>query len=96
MRGSLVGSCIEPGRSKLAALESVIATMRKMRAVTGVVWGRVRLAHSPPPCGEGMGVGVRVEACVGACIFTPPLTPPRQGEGNPVERVSPFTPCFPC
>ena len=37
---------------------------------------------SPPPCGEGLGVGGTQEG--GARGFTPPLTPPRQGEGNPV------------
>jgi hypothetical protein len=54
---------------------------------------------SPPPCGEGMGVGVmsgatpcvwralaaRPASAIGRTsrVFTPPLTPPRQGEGNP-------------
>jgi hypothetical protein len=54
---------------------------------------------SPPPCGEGSGVGVTLgeTACVWrsrtTCpvsiirstsrVFTPPLTPPHQGEGNP-------------
>jgi hypothetical protein len=53
---------------------------------------------SPPPCGEGMGVGVtsRRTSMVfsptapfaphskrrRARVFTPPLTPPRQGEGD--------------
>jgi hypothetical protein len=52
----------------------------------------------PPPCGEGMGVGVSVSATNivfsptaalarlsktrRARVFTPPLTPPRQGEGD--------------
>jgi hypothetical protein len=52
----------------------------------------------PPPCREGMGVGVsswgtsivwRSIAAPAhsstprpARVFTPPLTPPRQGEGN--------------
>jgi hypothetical protein len=58
----------------------------------------------PPPCGEGMGVGVSVSATNivfsptaalarlsktrRARAFTPPLTPPRQAEGDlsrPVE-----------
>ena len=48
----------------------------------------------PPPCGEGSGVGVAQEGSLShetlpitneafLRIFTPPLTPPRQGEGNP-------------
>ena len=35
---------------------------------------------SPPPCGEGSGVGVSFSAVI--CGATPPLAPPRQGEGN--------------
>src|SRR5207247_1630342 len=47
---------------------------------------------SPPPCGEGSGVGVTQEGdvrvlpfAVGTRLITPPLAPPRQGEGNRVR-----------
>jgi hypothetical protein len=40
---------------------------------------------SPPPCGEGPGEALAragPQASQDSCCFTPPLTPPRQGEGN--------------
>jgi len=40
----------------------------------------------PPPGGEGSGVGGQHEG--NARGFTPPLTPPRQGEGNPVASAA--------
>ena len=39
----------------------------------------------PPPCGEGSGVGVQQRHDTRG--FTPPLTPPRQGEGNRARRA---------
>ena len=48
-----------------------------------------RALYSPPPCGEGSGVGVasreahaveRHARTLIPRVFTPPLTPPRQGE----------------
>ena len=66
---------------------------------TMMVIGMSAARVPPPPCGEGMGVGVsargtsivlRIVAAPArssiprpARVFTPPLTPPRQGEGNP-------------
>ena len=39
---------------------------------------------SPPPCGEGPGVGVVTSfAFADTHGTTPPLTPPRKGEGRP-------------
>ena len=73
-------------------------------AVGPKIGSHAACAHPPPPCGEGSGVGVTPEgdegdrasarhhsvqdAIVCPRIFTPPLTPPRQGEGNPVEQAS--------
>ena len=56
-------------------------------------------AGSPPPCGEASGVGVTEESnvsvaisarnrSVGACLFTPPLAPPRQGEAHRVRGTA--------
>jgi FAD/FMN-containing dehydrogenase/Fe-S oxidoreductase len=43
-------------------------------------------ANSPPPRGEGWGVGGQPRD--GAPGFTPPLAPPRQGEGSPVASAA--------
>jgi hypothetical protein len=42
---------------------------------------------SPPPCGEGMGVGVPKLSAAGGTTL--PLTPPRQGEGNTLRLGAP-------
>ena len=42
--------------------------------------------RSPPPRGEGSGVGGQSEG--NARRFTPPLTPPHQGEGNTVAEAA--------
>ncbi len=36
-------------------------------------------SRSPPPCGEGLGVGVRIG---GLCWVPPSLTLPHKGGGN--------------
>ena len=38
--------------------------------------------HSPPPCGEGLGVGVSNKPIF--CGLPPSLTLPHKGEGNDV------------
>jgi hypothetical protein len=71
---------------------------------TMLVIGMSAAGIPPPPCGEGMGVGVsfrgtsivfsptaalaHLSKTRPARVFTPPLTPPHQGEGNPSALVS--------
>jgi len=44
------------------------------------------LSRSPPPCGEGLGVGVRIG---GLCWAPPSLTLPRKGggDGESIARI---------
>jgi hypothetical protein len=52
--------------------------------------GGVVANSSPPPCGEGMGVGVVRRGTAVPCCTTPtPFLPPTRGEGVPCGIAAP-------
>ena len=100
-------ACVPPPRwrssSPGSTLSPRISMRRRARRRRGGVQGGIGEPHSPPPCGEGLGVGVgKSELRMGrrargvlqpildrrrVASRPPPLAPPHKGEGN-----SPLTP----
>jgi len=58
----------------------------KLVAAEGDSAARPAARTSPPPRGEGMGVGGANRG--NPSSFTPPLTPPHQGEGDPLAQAA--------
>src|SRR5262245_3098167 len=73
---------------RYSTLRSFSASMKVQQLCSG--GGAARAVCSPPPCGEGLGVGVRQIANPAQQTRTPLPNPPPQGGREPTARAASF------